>query len=82
MLITIKLKKQSYDLLKAVDLSEMGNNVKFYDDDLSFETSDIKLLLVILNEEIVTKGLDDSYDPTERGRELYTLYDMILDQIK
>lgn len=75
-----KLSKKNYDLLKTVDLSEMGDNIKFYDDELSLETSDIKLLLVILNEEIVTKGLDAGYDPTELGRNLYALYDAILMQ--
>lgn len=75
-----KLSKKNYDLLKSIDLSEMGESITFYDDVLSFETSDIKLLLVILNEEIVTKGLGDKYDPTEHGRELYALYDAILEQ--
>lgn len=75
-----KLSKKNYDLLKTVDFSEMGENIKFYDDELSFETGDIKLLLVILNEEIVTTGLDDDYNPTEHGRELYALYDAILAQ--
>ena len=76
----IKLDKKSYDLLRSIDLSEMEGIITFNDDDMSFETEDLRLLQIILNEEIVTKGMKDQNEVTEHGRALYALYDAILDQ--
>lgn len=78
----VTLTQKSYDLLKSVDLSEMGDSVRFDDATLSFETDDIQLLQIILNEEIVTTGLDEEYNPTDHGRDLYVLYDEILYQTR
>ena len=76
----IKLDKKSYGLLKSIDLSEMGDHISFNDAELSFETDNLRLLQIILNEEIVTKGMKNQNEVTEYGRALYALYDAILDQ--
>lgn len=77
----IKLSEKEYSVLKGVDLSEMGDAITFHDKEMTFETSDIRLLQILLNEEIVTNGMIDQNEVSKYGRELYDLYDSILDQL-
>jgi hypothetical protein len=78
---TMTLSKENYQTLKGVDLSEMGNSLIFHDANRTIETSDRRLLLIILNEEIASKGMDEAQDNVnEYGRRLYDLYDELLPQ--
>ena len=75
------LSKEKYELLKQLDLSEMSNDIVFYDGLLSFDTSNSNLLLVIISENISAKGLNAGQETCNAyGRKLYSLYDDILYQ--
>lgn len=75
------LDKEKYELLKSLDLSEMGNDIIFYDDLKSIDTANVNLLLVIISENISVKGLNAGQEEcNEYGRALYALYDDILNQ--
>lgn len=76
-----QLTKDSYLLLKGIDLTELGENISFDDGSTSVTTENLKLLLILINEEIATKGLSaDQNSVTEHGRQLYALYDELLAQ--
>ena len=75
------LTKTNYDILKALDLSEMNNGIVFLNKENSFKTNNVDLLLVIISENITMKGLTrDQEECNEYGRKLYSLYDEILYQ--
>lgn len=75
------LSSASYALLKSVDLGEMGNSISWDDFSESIQTDNIRMLLIILNEEINTTGLTEDQDGVNnRGRNLYDLYDELLAQ--
>ena len=76
-----QLDAAKYKLLRSVDFSELGEDIIFYDDVCSFETNNIRLLQIILNEEIACKGMTaDQQYASEYGWQLYDLYDEILTQ--
>lgn len=75
-----KLSRKNYILLRTIDFSEMGDTVTFDDEEASVSTNNIVLLQIIITEEIVGTGMDDAQNEcNERGRELYDLYDELLD---
>ena len=75
---TYTLSKKNYDLLKQIDFTEMGQSLVFNDGSLSFDTDSIRLLEVIITEEITTKGMKrGQQECNEYGRRLYDLYDEI-----
>lgn len=79
----IKLNKKNYDLLKSIDFSPFDFKISFHDDNLTFDTDDVLSLQIALNYEISLNGMtDDQMECTEYGRELYALYDVILDQVE
>ena len=69
------LSKYNYKILRELDFSEMQNNLIFFDEENSFKTDNIDLLMIIINESICAYGLDENQDCTEYGRRLYDLYD-------
>ncbi len=74
-----KLTEEQYKLLKSLDLEEMEGKIKFNDELFEFETNDVRLLLIILNEIIACDGMDKEQENcTEYGRKLYDLHDTIL----
>lgn len=76
-----QLTKESYLLLKGIDLTEMGKSISFDDSSTSVTTENLKLLLILVNEEIATKGMSaDQNSVTEHGKQLYALYDELLTQ--
>ena len=76
-----QLTKDSYLLLKGIDLTELGENISFDDSSTSVTTENLKLLQILINEEIVTKGMSaDQNSVTEIGKRLYALYDELLAQ--
>lgn len=78
-MISFTLSPSRFQLLKKIDLSEMGSSVLLDDKTCTVQTDDLRLLQIILTEEITTKGLtDDQENVTEHGRELEALYDEIL----
>jgi hypothetical protein len=72
--------QSQYDLLKSIDLSELKEKLSFFDDDNIVLIPDVLELQLLLNEEIVTKGMDDEDTVNSYGMQLYDLYDEILDQ--
>ena len=78
--------------MKKIDFSEMENALQFDDKSKTVTVFDYDnpskiinngtLLLAILNENIVTEGMDQQDTVNEYGKELYSLYDSILDQFK
>lgn len=78
-MISFTLSPSHFQLLREIDLSEMGSSVLLDDKTCTVQTDDLRLLQIILTEEITTKGLtDDQENVTEHGRELEALYDEIL----
>ena len=75
-----RLGKENYNILKALDFSEMGDDIVFSDEERSFKTSNVDLLLIILDEAICMYGLDENQACTEYGRKIYGLYDEIYHQ--
>lgn len=72
------LSKHNYKTLRELDLSEMEEKIIFDDEKMSFSTSDIDLLLIIITENIASRGMDAEQEKcTEYGRELYSLHDEI-----
>ena len=79
----IKLNKKNYNLLKSIDFSPFDFKITFNDDNLTFDTDDVFALQIALNYEISLNGMtDDQMECTDYGRELYALYDVILDQVE
>ena len=79
-MVKYKLTKESFALIRDIDFSEMGNTFRLLEAEQAIETSDFGLMQVIINEEIVAKGMDEAQDKcTEFGRKLYGLYDELLD---
>lgn len=78
---TYILSKESYQLLSKIDLEEMGSSVVFLPKRNAIQTNNIRLLLIILTEEINVRGLtEDQQRATQYGRKLYDLYDELLMQ--
>ena len=74
------LSPSSFQLLKKINFSEMGDSVSFDEKTHTVKTSNLRLLQIILIEEINTKGLtDDKQEATPHGHKLEVLYDEILD---
>ncbi len=73
-----KLSQFNYELLKTIDLSEMNESIKFNDADKTIETNNVRLLQIILTEEIATRGMQKGQEQcNDYGRQLYSLYDEI-----
>lgn len=70
------LSRQSFELLKAIDFSEMNDKITFIESEHAVETSDFGLMQIIVDEEITDKGLDEHQNEcNEYGKKLYALYD-------
>ena len=79
-MISFMLSPSYFQLLKEIDFSEIGDSVSFDEKTHTVKTSNLRLLQIILTEEINTKGLtDDQQEATPHGHELEALYDEILD---
>lgn len=78
-----KLKKSLFDLLINVPEVEQYIVNKVDDDDcinFNIDTKDIREVQLLINDEIVLKGLDDQDTVNSLGLKLYKLYDEILYQ--
>ena len=77
----VALSKSSYETLKKVNLEEMGESVILNDADMIIKTENLRLLLIILNEEITASGLEEGQNAVNSyGRRLYELYDELIAQ--
>ena len=77
-----KLSDKSFQMINSIDFSEMGSSFRIIEAEKAVETTNVRLMQIIIDEEITAKGRDDDQNLcTEYGRKLYTLYDEILDQI-
>ena len=73
---TVKLSKEDYNFLKSLDFSEYEGCAEFNDSTNEF-TYINPYANIVVNEYIVAYGLDDNYDVTDYGIELYKLYDRV-----
>lgn len=76
-----KLKKSLFDLLINVPEVEQYIVNKVDDDDcinFNIDTKDIREVQLLINDEIVLKGMDDQDTVNSLGLKLYKLYDEIL----
>ena len=63
-----------------MNLSELGSAISLDESTNTVQTENLRLLQIILTEEITTKGLTpDQQNITQHGKELEALYDEILD---
>jgi hypothetical protein len=63
-----------------VNPSELGSAISLDESTNTVQTENLRLLQIILTEEITTKGLTpDQQNITQYGKELEALYDEILD---
>ena len=70
------LSPSAFSVLQKLNLQEMGSHILLDPDVNRVETDDLRLLLILLNEEISSYGMtDDQQDVNDYGRTLYTLYD-------
>lgn len=77
----IKLSKERYNLLKEIDFEGYEAKIIFYDDSCEFET-DIDEFEVYMAAYISICGMDEKQDRcTEYGRQLYDLYDYVMDEV-
>ncbi len=74
--IKIKLSTEDYEILKQIDFSEIEDEVFFEDKTREFRTTS-DIVDIIFSEYIATDGMDENDCPTEYGRKLYNLYDLI-----
>ena len=59
----------------------MGESVILNDADMIIKTENLRLLLIILNEEITASGLEEGQNAVNSyGRRLYELYDELIAQ--
>lgn len=79
-MISFTLSFEHFQLLRKIDLSEMGSSVSLNEATRTVQTDNLRLLQIILTEEITTKGLTpDQQNVTPHGKALEALYDEILD---
>ena len=76
----LQFKEDNYKVLKSVDFSEMKDDIVFNDEKSEIELSNLELFEIILNEEIVSKGMDSQDAVNDYGRSLYNIYDEMLEQ--
>ena len=76
-----KLSRTAFSTLQNVDLSELNDAILMNPDECHVWTDNLRLLLIILNEEISSKGMDvDQQNVNSYGKDLYELYDELIDQ--
>lgn len=84
----IELNKCLVKSLKSVDFSELEKQpiIKENENEVIFEfdTSDLFEIKLIISEEIAINGVDDNGagNVNEYGKQLYRIYDSILEQTK
>lgn len=77
-MISFVLSPEHFQLLSEIDFTEMGDSISLDKSTYTVRTDNIRLLQIILNEEINTKGLTpDQQNVTKHGESLEALYDEI-----
>ena len=75
------LSPSAFSTLQKLNLQEMGSHILLVPEVNRVETDDLRLLLILLNEEISSRGMaDDQQDVNDYGRALYALYDELYTQ--
>lgn len=77
-----KLSPENYKTLRRVSLlEEIRNSARLNDEECTIQTDNLRLLMILLNEEISTRGMtEDQQEVNAYGLELYALYDELLAQ--
>ena len=71
----------AFETLQKIDLSEMGNQILLDCETRTAKTDNLRLLLILLNEEIASAGMtNDQQNVNEYGRALYNHYDELYTQ--
>ena len=77
-MISFVLSPEHFQLLSEIDFTEMGDSISLDKSTYTVRSDNIRLLQIILNEEINTKGLTpDQKNVTKHGEALEALYDEI-----
>ena len=77
-MISFVLSPEHFQLLSEIDFTEMGDSISLDKSTYTVRTDNIRLLQIILNEEINTNGLTpDQKNVTKHGEALEALYDEI-----
>lgn len=75
------LSAKNFATLQKVDLTELDGHIRLCKTHNAIETDQIRLLLILLNEEISLAGMiGDQQEVNSYGRALYALYDELLSQ--
>ncbi len=75
------LSPSAFSTLQKLNLQEMGSHILLVPEVNRVETDDLRLLLILLNEEISSCGMtDDQQNVNDFGRALYALYDELYTQ--
>lgn len=80
--MVIKLNKEMSDLLlkEVEDIEPLIVGRREVDDTVELDVSDIDEIQLLINDEIVYRGLDKQETVNDLGKKLYALYDEILYQ--
>lgn len=75
------LSAENFATLQKVDLTELNGHIRLHEARCAVEIDSLRELLILLNEEIFTKGMTaDQQEVNAYGRALYALYDELLSQ--
>lgn len=75
------LSPSAFSALQKLNLQEIGSHILLVPEVNRVETDDLRLLLILLNEEISSYGMtDDQQDVNDYGRTLYALYNELYAQ--
>ena len=77
-MVECQFSEKYYNLLKTVELSEIRDSIVFDDKERKLTTPNYQLLKVLITEEICRSGMGSNQEPNERGRDLESLYDLLL----
>lgn len=76
-----RLSGMAFSTLQKVDLSELNDMVLMEHSECVIYTDNLRLLLIVLNEEISIKGMDIyQQNINSYGKNLYELYDELIAQ--
>ena len=75
------LSPSAFSALQKLNLQEIGSHILLVPEVNRVEIDDLRLLLILLNEEISSCGMtDDQQDVNDYGRTLYALYNELYAQ--
>lgn len=77
-IIKIILSDESFNLIKSINPSFLDAEYDINDEDKSLNVQNIRDFLIALDDTILMLGLDEELKCNEYGKNLYLLYDEVL----